>query len=60
MTPVIGYRWNQIEGPRETTYSVGQDEFRLDSDLEETEQEFYGGITFKAGSFFGTLDSGVA
>jgi hypothetical protein len=46
VTPVIGYRWNQIEGLRTTTYFVGQDEFRLDSDLEETEQEIYGGIQF--------------
>jgi len=58
VTPLIGYRRNVIDGPRQTTYRVGQNEYRLSSDLEETEQELYAGITFKAGSFFGTLIQG--
>jgi hypothetical protein len=58
VTPLIGYRHNVIEGPRTTTYRVGQNEYRLSSDLKETEQELYAGITFKAGSFFGTLIQG--
>jgi len=58
VTPLIGYRRNVIDGPRQTTYRVGQNEYRLSSDLKETEQEIYAGITFKAGDFFGTLIQG--
>jgi hypothetical protein len=58
VTPVIGYRWNQIEGPRQTTYHVGQDEFRLDSELEETEQEIYGGVLFATSRWSGSLLQG--
>ncbi len=58
VTPLIGYRRNVIDGPRQTTYHTGQNEYRLSSDLKETEQELYAGITFKAGGFFGTLIQG--
>ena len=58
ITPIIGYRWNRFDGPRRTTYFVGQDEFRLDSDLQETEKEFYAGLSFNAGGFTGTLLQG--
>lgn len=58
VTPVIGYRWNRYSGPRQTTYFVGQDEFRLDSDLEETEQEIYGGILFATNRWSGSLLQG--
>ena len=58
VTPLIGYRRNVIDGPRQTTYHVGQNEYRLSSNLKETEQELYAGITFKAGDFFGTLIQG--
>jgi hypothetical protein len=56
--PLIGYRRNVIDGPRQTTYHVGQNEYRLSSDLEETEQELYAGITFNAGTVFGTVIQG--
>lgn len=58
VTPIIGYRSNRIEGPRRTTYHVGHDEFRLDSNLEETEDEFYLGVSFAAGGFVGSLIQG--
>lgn len=58
VTPVLGYRWNRYEGPRQTTYFVGQDEFRLDSDLKETEQEIYGGVFFATNRWSGTLLQG--
>ncbi|PWB74637.1 MAG: hypothetical protein C3F15_07560 [Holophagae bacterium] len=58
VTPVVGYRWNQIKGPRQTTYFVGQDEFRLDSELRENEQEIYGGIFFATSRWSGTLLQG--
>lgn len=58
VTPLIGYRRNVIDGPRNTTYRVGQNEYRLSSNLKETEQEIYAGISFRAGDFFGTLIQG--
>lgn len=58
ITPIIGYRWNRFDGPRRTTYFVGQDEFRLSSDLQETEKELYAGLSFNAGGFTGTLLQG--
>jgi hypothetical protein len=58
LTPIVGYRWNRIEGPRRTTYHVGADEFQLTSDLEETESEFYAGLAFVAGRFNGAVIQG--
>jgi hypothetical protein len=58
VTPIVGYRFNQIDGPRTTTYHVGQDEFVLDSDLEETEEEFRVGLAFLAGQWRGAVIQG--
>ncbi len=58
VTPVVGYRRNTIDGPRNTTYFVGQDQFQLTSNLEETEQEFYAGLTFHTTRFWGTFIQG--
>jgi hypothetical protein len=58
ITPIVGYRWNKVDGPRSTTYHVGQDEFRLASDLEETESEVRVGFGFRAGTFRGALVQG--
>ncbi|MDJ0840247.1 MAG: hypothetical protein QNK37_27300 [Acidobacteriota bacterium] len=44
--PVIGYRWNNYDGPGRTTYRLGVDEFLLDSDLDETDSEFRLGLEF--------------
>ncbi len=58
ITPIIGYRWNRYEGPGQTTYSVGNDEFELASDLEQTESEFYLGLNFATKAVFGTFIQG--
>ena len=58
VTPILGYRWNRIEGPLNTTYHVGQDEFQLRSELEQTEDEYYVGLAFHAGDFRGALTQG--
>jgi len=58
ITPIVGYRWNSYDGPGRTTYSVGADEFLLDSQLDETEQEFYVGVNFATKSIQGTLLQG--
>jgi len=57
-TPIVGYSWNRYQGPRRTTYFMGEDEFQLASDLDETEQEFRAGLSFAAGHFHGTLIQG--
>jgi hypothetical protein len=58
VTPIVGYRRNTIDGPRRTTYFVGQDEFELNSNLEETEEELYAGLTFFTPRFWGTFIQG--
>jgi hypothetical protein len=58
LTPIAGYRRNTYDGPRRTTYHVGQDEFRLASDLEETEQEYYVGLNFQTERWWGTVSQG--
>lgn len=58
ITPIIGYRWNRLQCPGTTTVFAGQDEFRLDSDLDQTEEELYVGLGFNAGGFTGTLIQG--
>ncbi|HPR64970.1 MAG TPA: hypothetical protein PK014_12200 [Thermoanaerobaculia bacterium] len=57
-SPIFGYIRNQYDGPRQTTFYEGQDEFRLRSDLEETEEEYYVGVNFALGKFAGTLIQG--
>jgi hypothetical protein len=58
VTPIIGYRWNRIGGRQRTTYHVGQDEMRLDSNRDETETELRLGAAFRAGSFRGSIIQG--
>jgi len=42
--PMFGYRWNDYSGPGRTTYHLGEDEFRLDDRLDESEHEFRLGL----------------
>ncbi len=58
ITPIVGYRWNRYDGPRQTTYHVGQNEFRLNSESEQTEKELRAGIAFHAGTFRGAVIQG--
>jgi hypothetical protein len=55
ITPLLGYRWYDLSGPGQTTYHVGQDEFQLSSDLEQTIHEFYGGVAVHYGGFQASL-----
>jgi hypothetical protein len=50
ITPFVGYSWNQNSGPGQTTYFLGQDEFRLNQDLKETENEVRVGAGFNFGN----------
>lgn len=58
LSPIVGYSFNRYEGPARTTYDVGGDEFRLASDLEDTEQEARVGFAFRAGGFSGRVVQG--
>ncbi len=58
VSPLFGYQLVRYSGSARTTATVGQDEFRLLSNLGETTQEFRGGIAFKVGSFSGRVLQG--
>lgn len=58
ITPIIGYTRNTYSGPGRTTYHVGQDEFRLASDLDDIDQEVRAGVAFAAGPISGRVVQG--
>jgi len=58
ITPVVGYTHNRYEGPGRTTYTVGGDEFRLTQNLDEDEEEIYGGASFDTGPVSGQVTQG--
>jgi hypothetical protein len=58
ITPLIGYTRNTFSGPGRTTYHVGQDEFRLASDLDDIDQEVRAGVAFAAGPVSGRVVQG--
>jgi hypothetical protein len=57
-TPFIGYSYNHYDGPGTTTYFLGGDEFRLDSDLDESDREVRAGTSFSLGKFSGQVTQG--
>ncbi|HUP45902.1 MAG TPA: hypothetical protein VM779_10365 [Thermoanaerobaculia bacterium] len=57
-SPFIGYTYHRSEGPGRTTYSIGQDEFRLTSDLDDTEQEIRAGTSFRFRRIHGQITQG--
>ncbi len=58
LTPIVGYTRNRDEGPGRTTYTVGGDEFRLTQNLDDDEEEIYGGASFDAGPVSGLVTQG--
>jgi hypothetical protein len=56
--PFIGYTWNRFEGPGTTTWHVGQDEFVLSQDLNDTDRELRVGAGFEFGSVTGQFTQG--
>jgi hypothetical protein len=51
VTPIVGYRYYQLDGPGSTTFAVGQDEFQLNENYEYTVQELRAGLAFNLGRF---------
>ena len=58
ITPLIGYTRNTYTGPGRTTYHVGEDEFRLASNLDDIDQEVRVGANFAAGPISGRVVQG--
>src|SRR5262249_4068572 len=58
ITPVVGYSSNLLYGPGQTTYHVGEDEFRLQQDTKQSDQEFRIGALFDAGFVSGEVRQG--
>ncbi len=58
ITPILGYTRNTYTGPGRTTYHVGQDEFRLSSDLDDIDQEVRAGVAFNVGAVTGRVVQG--
>ncbi len=58
ITPILGYTRNTYTGPGRTTYHIGQDEFRLSSDLDDIDQEVRGGVAFDVGPVTGRIVQG--
>ncbi len=58
LTPLVGYTRTTYAGPARTTYHVGNDEFQLASDLDETVDEFRIGVQFEAAGVRGGVIQG--
>ena len=58
ITPFIGLSWNRYSGPGTSTYTIGQDEFELDSNLQNRDAELRGGFGFNYSIFSGQLTQG--
>jgi hypothetical protein len=58
IAPFVGYTWNDNRGPGQTTYHVGQDEFRLQQDLQERDREIRAGASFHFASIYGQVTQG--
>jgi len=57
-TPILGYTRNTYSGPGTTTYHVGEDEFRLNSNLKDVDEEYRVGVAFHTGPVSGRIVQG--
>ena len=58
IVPFVGFTWNDNHGPGQTTYHLGQDEFRLIQNLKEHDRELRAGASFQFGAVQGSLTEG--
>ena len=58
ITPILGYTRNTYDGPGQTTYHLGQDEFRLSENLNNKDEEFRLGAAFDFGAVNGRFIQG--
>ena len=55
---LVGYSQNEYDGPGETTYFVGQDEFLLRQEIDDSEQEMRAGLSLNYERFWGNITQG--
>lgn len=58
ITPFIGYSYNNNSGPGTTTYHTGLDEFKLNQDLNESDNEYRVGFGFTTKYAYGSVTQG--
>ncbi|HJT17285.1 MAG TPA: hypothetical protein VJ853_07850 [Thermoanaerobaculia bacterium] len=58
ITPFIGLSWNKYSGPGTSTYTLGGDEFLLNSNLKDRDAEFRAGASFSFSKISGQLTQG--
>ena len=58
ITPFVGFTSYKSSGPGTSTYTIGGDDFHLNSDLEESETELRAGFGFTLGPVYGQLTQG--
>ena len=58
IAPFIGFSHTDNRGPGQTTYHLGQDEFRLSQDLHERDREIRAGASFHFASVSGQFTQG--
>ena len=58
VTPIVGYTRSTYDGPGQTTYHLGQDEFRLSQNLADKDEEFRVGAAFDVGPVNGRFIQG--
>jgi hypothetical protein len=58
ISPILGYTRNTYAGPGRTTYTIGQNDFRLTSDLNDVDQEYRAGVAFDLGALSGRFLEG--
>ena len=58
VTPIVGYTRTTYDGPGQTTYHLGQDEFRLSENLTDKDEEFRVGAAFDVGPVNGRFIQG--
>ncbi|MFA6957474.1 MAG: hypothetical protein WC538_16505 [Thermoanaerobaculia bacterium] len=54
----LGYAQNNYEGPGTSTYFVGQDEFRVAEDVDDSEQEMRAGLSLNYARLWGNITQG--
>ncbi|MEA2165489.1 MAG: hypothetical protein QOK37_3616 [Thermoanaerobaculia bacterium] len=58
ITPFVGFTRNDNQGPGQTTYHIGQDEFVLAQNLHERDREIRAGASFHFASVSGQITQG--
>lgn len=55
---LVGFSQNDYDGPGKSTYFIGQDEFQVTQDIDDSEQEMRAGVSFNYARFWGNVTQG--